>query len=389
MEDGTQPGVQPPKKEARDFNERKLPSSLKVLTEDGMVKDEALDMAQNLIPCCGAPPPLGAWYGPFGFFRWMGYVFFCLHIWAIFATIYAGAQQDWYPFTVNIFLVFSALIAAISSYCHEGLSNEVLVFAKHNDEFAAQNETLSAQVKDLQAVRNKYEGLLEDLQGDETTLKDLVESLHRVVLMKNLETIFRAFLEADSNNTASIGPKEADMFFSNTWQVLKYASGDFSSSEYMSSGAENKSQDAAQCRAFPLGTLYKEAVNAIPNLGNDFNGLDTSDVKLLVYAVGLSGDPEKPFASRALLWMVLFCFNPEVYADGLTESLINCILGASDGDAAEEKLRESIKEIRNDHPAAFKYSSDRRCVDLVQSILNETAVERPPSRRNPSSRPPR
>lgn len=371
MDGSNQPGVQPPKQ---------------VFTDDGMFKDEALDMAQNLIPCCSAPPPLGAWYGPFGFFRWMGYVFFCLHIWAMFATVYAGAQQDWYPFVVNIFLLISALIAAISSYCHEGLSNEVLVFAKHSDEFAAQNETLSAQVKDLQGVRKKYEGLLEDLQGDETMLKDLVESLHRVVLMKNLETIFQAFIEADSNDSASIGPKEAEMFFSNTWQVLKYASGDFLSSECMSSGAENRSQDAAQCRAFPLETLYKEAVNAIPNPGKNFNGLDTNDVKLLVYAVGLSGDPEKPFASRALLWMVLFCFNPEAYADRLTESLINCILGASAGDSAEEKLRESIKDIRNDHSEAFKYSSDPRCVDLVQSILNETAVERPPSRRSAASR---
>merc|ERR1712178_8523 len=280
---------------------------------------------------------------------------------------------------MNIFLIVSALITAISSYCYEGLSNEVALFAKNNDDFATQNEILNSQIKDMEGVRKKYESLLEDFQGDETMLKDLVDLLHRVVLMKNVETVFQAFIEADTNRCGAIGPKEAEVFFSNAWQVLEYASGDFT-------GAA-KTSASSQHPVFPLRTLHHEAVNRVMKPGQSLPELTTDDVKLLAFAVGLSGDPGRPFASRALLWMVLFSFNPDAYADQLTESLIQCVVGTTFQDAREEAMRKRVRDIRNAHAAAFKFSSEPRCIELVNSILSDAGLGRQQSRRSSSQTP--
>jgi hypothetical protein len=293
----------------------------------------------------------------------VGYAFFCLNLFAIFATIFSGYSKDWYGMSMNFILIISSLIAAISSYCHEGLSNEVSVFARQNDEFASLNETLGNQLKDMENVKVKYQHVLDDLQGDETLLKDLVASLHRIVLMKNLQTIFRAFMDADENKDQHIGPKEADMFFSNTWAVLRYAAGDL---DRVARDSDSAYANSAR-GAFPLQQLYEEAMNAE---GGKNCSLDRDDVKLLIYACSLSGDIDKPHASKALLWLVLFCFNPDVYADGFAESLIVALLGTSPMEKDEENMRSLVQTIKRNHAGAFKYSQDEDCKKLVDSILH-------------------
>jgi hypothetical protein len=313
---------------------------IQCLTGDDIIEDDMLDMAQLLV-AGGDPPPTGTWSGPFGFFRCVGYVFFALNIFAIGATAYSGYSQDWFGMSMNFFLIISSFIAAVSSYCHEGLANEVSVYARTNDELTAQSESLALQIKEMETVKLKYQSLLDDLQGDDTLLKDLVQSLHRVVLMKNLQTLLSSFMRVDGTNTQSFDSKEVDTFFNSTWAVLREAAGLGSDSHVHHDRVD----------AFPLNQLYREALNA-----GSGKCLDRDDVKLLVYACSISGDPDRPHTSKALLWLVLFCFNPDVYMNGLVQSLISM------RERDEEQIRMLVSSIKDKHRGAFKYSEDEDCL---------------------------
>lgn len=326
-----------------DLGSRPPMPPIKVVDEAGVVKEIAMDLGQNLVPCCGAPPPAGSWYGPFGFFRMMGGVFMLLALFAIFATIHSATQKDWVGVLMNIVLIVAAFISAISAYCHEGLSNEVGVFARQNDEFANENGNMSEQLNDLDRVAKQYERVLEELQGDEKQLDELVEALHRIVLMKSLGTIFNSYMDADINRDEDLKAAEVDTFFSNIWEVLKFVSGDF-----------------------PLDMLYQEAVAA------DAISIDKNDVKHLIYACSCYGDPKKPGATRAFLWLVLFSFDPDLYADQTATHLITAILGSDASDAEMEVIRDQVNTIADAYDDAFKLTHDTTgyCKEFVKSILH-------------------
>lgn len=331
-----------------------LEEPLKDLEDTGLWGYMADDMGTEVIASGYGPSVNSRVDIRFGFFRCMSYVFFLLHIYAILATIYNGYAKDWYTMSMNFILLVSSFLVAMSSYCHETLSHEVSIFARQNDELAAENESLSSQMKGMEGVKQKYEDILGDLQGDEGTLKELVDSLHRSVLMKNLHVLFSAVAEADLSGDQTIHTKETEVFFSKTWSVLRHVAG------IQNGVCEEAESDAA----FPLRKLYDEAANA-----GDGQRLDKDDVKLLVYACGLSGDSDRPDASRALLWMVLFFFNPDIYAQGLTESLIAAILGAGAKEQDQAQMRLLVQTIKESHVGAFKYSDDERCKAVVDRIL--------------------
>lgn len=321
---------------------------MQVLADDDWLAAEAIEKER-----LDALSTISPWYA-FGFFRWMGYAFFCLHVFAILATIYSGYSQDWYGMSMNVVLIVSSFVAGVCAYCHEGLSSEVMVFSKQNHEFAARNDVLRGQLKDMEGVEQKYNSILDDLQGDAPLLKELAESLHKVALMNNLQILFQAFRKAAAGGDRVVGAAKVDLFFTETWEVLQHASGDsgqFGASEH------------AWC--FPLKLLYDAALSAKADVS-----FDKHDLKLLVYACSISGDPSRPQATHALLWLILFSFSPEVHAHRFTQSVIVALTGTNAAEEDMQRIRRLIFDITCRHPGAFKYSRDKDCTEFVYRILN-------------------
>lgn len=289
-----------------------LPSKTKLMSVAGKVTEVTFGGAVQFVHCLGLPEPPGGWYGPFGFFRLLSYVFGLMAVCGVVFALICLMSLDGFGFFASALLCFAAVVSAVAAYAHEGLANEVTAMTTQNDLFAKKNEILQHQIKKLGGVAEKMAKIQKDLGINEQKLKDTIDALHRQTSIQQLASMLTAFCEADreGDKDQRLTASEVEDFFDSSDAILRGA-----------------------CPTFDFAELKQMALTV---------GIGLYAMRLMVNALIAAGD-DNPHKSTAELSLVMFCFDPE----GHMESCVNNLRLVLPDDL--EDLRGMLEDVKTKH----------------------------------------
>lgn len=208
-----------------------LPTTVKLRTVAGVKK--VINVTPTLMFGLLGDSPPGGWYGQFGFLRMVAYAFFslaCVGAICLLLALRYMFTEGVVPVLSALLLVAASFVAAAAAYSHEGLAVEAAEQAKLNDRFADLNDNFDQQLDELADVASALEKWAERGEGTYQHLLTTVTGLQRVNALAKVNTIIRAFTDAEMRQYMMEDKKankrlstqgELNVFFDGSSDILK------------------------------------------------------------------------------------------------------------------------------------------------------------------------
>eukprot|EP00927_Polykrikos_kofoidii_P049157 TRINITY_DN43276_c0_g1_i1.p1 TRINITY_DN43276_c0_g1~~TRINITY_DN43276_c0_g1_i1.p1 ORF type:complete len:326 (-),score=68.86 TRINITY_DN43276_c0_g1_i1:158-1135(-) len=270
--------------------EQNLPTTIKLLDEDGQVTEEKIGKGDKVKICCGVTPP-GGWYGPFGCFRISAFIFLIIAFVGAVFVILCLVGLDFWGVMTSLILIVAALMSVFASLSHEGIAKQASELGNQNKIFADKNERFAKQIEALGGVETRLTNVQNTMSMDLDQLEDTLDVIHNLTCVRELNSMLRCFTDADSvggNKDRVLQGREVQDFFASSDAILRQASPDFD---------------------FDL--MKKESLE---------HGFTIDSLRLLVSAV-ITSSQKNPAKSHAMLDLAMMSVDPENYAENAVASL--------------------------------------------------------------------
>lgn len=170
----------------------------------------------------GKGPP-GGWYGPFGMFRMITYVFTAIMLYGIAAMAWhIKEKKDWLQVSLDALLVLAAFLSALCAWSHEALMKMTKETEKQNKRYSKSLDKYASQIQGLKSV----EGKLTELTGrfDINKLDKLLDTfgylVDRDVVCDILDNLLQADVESGNKNMLLHG-EELASFLAESMCILQ------------------------------------------------------------------------------------------------------------------------------------------------------------------------